>query len=216
MSAFRQRLHGTQGRMTVHVVTIHSPSVTQVHAMIAATQGFDCAPTVRVDRIDAATVKRVPAPGAEGVVFPQVRNAGDARAAVASMRYPPLGVRGFDPFLAHSRWGQAMPENASEIEDRLIFCLLVETRDAVETIDAMFDLPPDTGLMGQFGHPDLLAAMAQVERAAQAAGNPLGNVGPTGAQAQGLFARSYRVIAGFDALWPKAMAAEAQAWCRRG
>lgn len=250
MSTFRQRLHETQDRMTMHIVTIPSPAVPQAmaaagadaviidmehgaighaeaHALIAATQGFDCAPFVRVPRIDAADVKRVLDLGAEGIVFPLVRTAQDARDAVASMHYPPRGVRGFGPFLAHSRWGQSMPDYARDAETHLTCCLLVETRDAIDNIDAicavdgidllvpaMFDLSSDMGLMGQFDHPDLLAAMARVEAAAHKAGIPLGNVGLTQDQAQGCFARGYRIIAGFDALWLSARAAETQSWCK--
>ena len=111
------------------------------------------------------------------------------------------------------------------IEDRLICCLLVETRDAIENIDdicavpgidllipAQFDQSTDLGIPGQFDHPDFTAAIAKVEAAANAAGLPLGNVGLAKPQADALFAKGYRVICGFDLLWLKAAAAETQSW----
>lgn len=251
MATMKQRLAETDDRMTMHIVTVPSPVMTQAlaaagadsllidmehgaigyaecHAMIAAMAGTRCAPIVRVAEIDEALVKRVLDLGAEGICFPLVRTAEDARRAVASMRYPPNGRRGFGPFISHSHYQLGMVEYAKSIEDRLICCLLVETADAVENIDeicavegidlivpAMFDLSTDLGRMGQFDHPDVLVAFGKVETAAKAAGIPLGNVGLTEAQAKGLFERGYRVIAGFDLIWLKAKAEETQGWCGR-
>lgn len=245
---FKDRLSDPTKRLTAHVCTIPSATVTQAmaaagsdaviidlehgaidyataHAMIAATAGTSCAPLVRVTENDAAQVKRVLDLGAEGIVFPLIRSAEDAARAVASLRYPPNGTRGFGPFLAHSRWGTSLMDYRETVDGRLICCLLVETRDAIENIEticavpgidaiipAQFDLSTDLGISGQFNHPDFLAAIAKVEAAANAAGIPLGNVGLAKPQADALFAKGYRIIAGFDILWLKAMATETQSW----
>jgi len=248
MADFKHRLHNTQKPMSMHVCTIPSAVVTQAlaaagadaviidmehgaidhgsaHAMIAATQGTACAPFVRLAEIDAAQVKRALDLGAEGIVFPLIRSAEDARRAMAAMRYPPDGNRGFGPFIAQSRWATTLPGYAAAMQDNLVCCLLVETRDAIENIDAIcavegidllvpavFDLSTDLGLMGQMDHPDLLSAMAKVEAAAKSAGIPLGNAALTKQQAEALIARGYRVIAGFDVLWLREKTAEAQGW----
>jgi 4-hydroxy-2-oxoheptanedioate aldolase len=197
------------------------------HALIAATAGTDCAPLVRVAENVPAKVKRVLDLGAEGVVFPLIRTAEDAERAVASLHYPPNGMRGFGPFMAHARWGTPLLEYREAVDDKIVCCLLIETRDAVDNIEAIcavpgidlivpatFDLSTDLGVSGQFDHPDLQAALATVEAAAKAAGIPLGAVGLSEAQAKGLFERGYRVICGFDLLWLQAKAAEAQSWTR--
>ena len=163
--------------------------------------------------------------GAEGIVFPLIRDAEDAEKAVASLHYPPRGTRGFGPFIAHSAAGTDLMGYRAAVDGTLTCCLLVETREAVEHIEeicavpgidllvpAQFDLSTDLGITGQFDHPDFLAALSKVEAAAQAAGIPLGNAALNAPQAESYFAREYRVIAGFDVLWRKAKAAEAQAW----
>lgn len=108
----------------------------------------------------------------------------------------------------------------------VVWCaVFVETRDAIENIEAIcavlgidaiipaqFDLSTDLRVSGQFDHPDFLAAIAKVEAAAVTAGISLGNVGLAKPQADALFAKGYRIIAGFDILWLKAKAAETQAW----
>lgn len=244
----KEKLSDPSKRVTAHVCTIPSATVTQAiaaaggdavfidmehgaidyataHAMIAATAGTSCAPLVRVQENDAAQVKRVLDLGAEGIAFPLIRTAEDAERAVASLRYPPNGVRGFGPFLAHSRWGTSLMDYRETVDGQLVCVLLVETRDAVENIEkicqvpgidaiipAQFDLSTDLGISGQFDHPDFLEAIATVEKAANAAGIPLGNVGLNKPQAEALFAKGYRIIAGFDILWLKAMAAETQSW----
>jgi len=246
----KEKLADPNRKLTAHVCTIPSATVPQAmaaagsdaviidmehgavdyasaHAMIAATAGTECAPLVRIMENDPAQVKRVLDLGAEGIVFPLIRNAADAEKAVASLRYPPHGTRGFGPFLAHSRWGTSLLDYREAVDGHLVCCLLVETRDAIENIEeicavpgidlivpAQFDLSTDLGISGQFDHPDFQAAIAKVEKAANAAAIPLGNVGLAKPQADALFAKGYRVIAGFDILWIKAVAAETQSWTR--
>ncbi|MBF9031213.1 2,4-dihydroxyhept-2-ene-1,7-dioic acid aldolase [Rhodobacterales bacterium HKCCE3408] len=233
----------------MHIITVPSPVVTQAvaasgadsvlidlehgavdygtaHAMIAATQGTGCAPLVRVSEIREAEVKRVLDLGAEGICFPLVRTAEDARRAVASLRYPPEGTRGFGPFIAQSRWGTDMPGYRPKVADEIVSCLLVETRDAVENIEeicavpgidmlvpAQFDLSTDLGVPGQFDHPDFVSAVSRVRAAAARAGIPTGQIALTAEQAAKNFAEGYRVIAGVDAIWLRAAAAAAQSWC---
>ncbi len=249
MTSLKHRLQNTSDRLALHVCTIPSATVPQAmaaagadgviidmehgavdhgsaHAMIAATQGFDCAPLVRVPLIDEATVKRVLDLGAEGIVFPLVRTAADAERAVASMRYPPRGSRGFGPFIAQSRWQSTLPNFAADTEDHLVCCLLIETREAVENIEeicaiegidllvvAMFDLTTDLGHMGQFDHPEVLAAMERIEAAANDRNIPLSSNALSEDQAKTLFARGYRAIAGFDLLWIRAQTAAMKGWC---
>lgn len=206
----------------------HAPAgMETVHAMIAATQGAGCAPIVRIPAIDEATVKRVLDMGAEGICFPLLRSAADARRCVASLRYPPDGVRGFGPFVAHSRWGVSMPDYLAGPAKDVVSVLLIETVDAVnaieeivqvEGVDSMvvagFDLSTDLGVPGQFDHPDYLAAVARIEAAAFSAGVPLGTSAFEQAQADAAFAKGYRMIAGFDILWLKGAAGQMMSWVK--
>ena len=202
---FKAKLADPNRRLTQHICTIPSAVVTQAivaagsdsvvidmehgavdfasgHAMIAATAGTSCAPLVRVSVNDPVQVKRVLDLGAEGIVFPLIRSADDARAAVASMRYPPNGVRGFGPFIAQSRWGTSLADHLEIVDGNLVSSLLIETPEAVAHIEeicavpgidlitpALFDLSTTMGLSGQFDHPDFIAAVTRVETAGKAA-----------------------------------------------
>jgi 4-hydroxy-2-oxoheptanedioate aldolase len=242
------RLRDTRDPLSMQLCTIPSGVVTQAlaaagsdcvvvdlehgavdhasaHAMIAATAGTACAPMVRVAANDPVHVKRALDLGAEGIMFPLIEGVQDARDAVASLRYPPGGTRGFGPFIAQSRWGAQLTTYRHAVEDHLVCCLLIETRGAVEAIEeicavpgvdlvvpAQFDLSTALGISGQFDHPEFLAAVARIERAAIGAGVPLCGAAFSRPQAEALLARGYRMVAGFDVLWLRAQAAEMRSW----
>lgn len=248
MDRLKYRLAHTEDRVALHIATIPSPVVTQAmaaagadgiiidlehgavdygtaQAMIAATAGTRCSPLVRIAKNDPAQVKRALDLGAEGICFPLIRTAQDAKDAVAAMRYPPRGVRGFGPFIAQSYWRSDLTTFRKDTEDSLVTMLLIETRDAVENIEeicavegidilvtAMFDLTTDLGHMGQFDHPEVQEAVQRIEKAAQDAGIPIGSNALDAAMAKRLFARGYRAIAGFDILWIRAKTAEFKDW----
>ena len=250
MPTLKAKLADPDQRLSMHLCTIPSATVTQAmaaagadaviidlehgavdygsaHAMIAATSGSDCAPLVRVAKNDEAHVKRVLDLGAEGIVFPLIKTAEDARRAVASLRYPPVGNRGFGPFIAHSHWKVGLLDFAAEMDGKLVCCLLIETVEAIENIDeicavegidliipAQFDLSTALGVSGQFDHPDFIAAMEKAENAAKAANIPLGGIGMSKEQAESLFAKDYRVIAGFDLLFLKAAVVACTGWAK--
>ncbi|MCG6903795.1 MAG: hypothetical protein LJE68_14050 [Rhodobacter sp.] len=250
MPSLKHRLADTDNLLTFYMCTIPSPVVTQAiaasgvdsviidmehgaidhaqaHAMIAATQGTGCAPLVRIPETTDANVKRVLDLGAEGIMFPLISNAEDARNAVAAMTYPPEGRRGFGPFLAQSRWNTDIFGYLSGAARELTCCILAETAEAVENIDeicavpgidiivpAQFDLSTSLGIPGQFDHPDFIDATQRIEQAAKDAGIPLGGVAFTQEQASILIAKGYRGFTQFDVLTLRSAAGQLNSWCK--
>jgi 4-hydroxy-2-oxoheptanedioate aldolase len=194
-----------------------------MHAMIAA---CPCAALVRVPSIDEAAAKVALDAGADGVVFPLIRSADDARRAVAAVRYPPEGTRGWGPFVAHSRFGTALPHHLAEAGPQAVCVVLLETAEAVEHADeilavpgidvafvAPFDLSTALGVHGRFDAPELLDAVATLEDAARRHGVALGGAALTPEQAQALLARGHTFLAtGIDVLMLKAATAETLGW----
>jgi 2-dehydro-3-deoxyglucarate aldolase len=133
-------------------------------------------PLVRVTSNDPDQIKRVMDAGAHGVIVPMICSRADAERAVSSIYYPEKGRRGvgltrahqFGPgFAAYTEW---LPENAVVIVQiehidaisqlRPIFC--------VDGVDGYFigpyDLSASMGMAGRFEKPDVMAAMAEIQR----------------------------------------------------
>jgi 4-hydroxy-2-oxoheptanedioate aldolase len=196
-----------------------------MHAMIAATAGTACAALVRVPAIDEAEVKAALDAGAEGIVYPLIRSAEDARRCVELVTYPPGGSRGWGPFAAHSRFGTSLPEYSAAVGSHVTCCVLIETAEAVQDIDAIvqtpgidfaavapFDLTSALGVEGRFDAPVYLDAVAAVEGAALGR-VPLCGVAFTREQSVALAGKGYRVLLnGFDVLMLKQLTAGFKDW----
>ena len=112
-----------------------------MHAMVAATAGTNCAPLVRVNSIEEAETKAALDAGAEGILFPLVRTAADAERCVSYLTYPPTGLRGWGPFVAHSRHQTSLFDYAGRVGPEIACGLLLETVEAVENIEEILRVP---------------------------------------------------------------------------
>lgn len=175
--------------------------------MIAASQGTPCAPIVRIREIDPELAKPVLDSGAYGVIFPMVKTAEEAELAVASLRYPPKGVRGIGPIMASVRWGITAAEYLKQANNELMTIVLIEHIEAVRNIKkilavkgidvaqiAPFDLSASLGRPGELNHPEVKKAIATAEGAIRRSGIPLGGLAQTVENAQRMVARGYRAI----------------------
>jgi 4-hydroxy-2-oxoheptanedioate aldolase len=178
-----------------------------LHAMIAATAGTACAPLVRVPGIDEAEAKVALDAGAEGILFPMVRSAGDVERCVAAVTYPPGGSRGWGPFAAHARHAVSAGVYSTAVGPHMLCCVQIETLEAVQDIDAIvrvpgvdlvmiapFDLSCALGIEGRFDEPRFVEAVATVERAVAGSGIALCGVALDADRAADLAARGYRAL----------------------
>jgi 4-hydroxy-2-oxoheptanedioate aldolase len=200
-----------------------------LHAMVAATAGTGCAPLVRVPRRDEGWVKPALDLGAEGIVFPQICTAEEAAECVSLTRYPPGGRRGWGPFVAHARWGVGLQDYLPQRADETVCVLLIETRAAVENIEAIcrvegvdamiiaqFDLAVELGVPGRFDAPEFRDAFAHLERAILAKGIPLGAAALSREQTRALLNRGHRLpVHGFDVLMLAGLVRQAAEWRKR-
>ena len=157
----------------------------KMHLM--AMKGSPCASLVRVPWNDPVLVKPVLDMGADGVIFPMVRNADDVEQAVAACRYPPEGVRGFGPLRPLDYGRQNATEYCREANENLIVIVQIELLEAVENIEEILrvpgltsiafgpqDLSASMGLRTEPKRPEVRATMAQVIEKAKAANIPVG------------------------------------------
>lgn len=96
---------------------------------------------VRIPWNDPVLAKRVLEMGPDGIVFPMVNNASEAKAAMDSCLYPPDGTRGFGPFRA-IQYGILDAEEYVRLKSKeMCRFVQIESRQAVENLEHMADVP---------------------------------------------------------------------------
>jgi 4-hydroxy-2-oxoheptanedioate aldolase len=149
-----------------------------LETLVAVTQSTPAAALVRVQGNDPLQIAAALDAGASGIVVPRIGSAEEALAAVAATRYPPVGERGFGPARASAY--RADPGYLANANDDILLAVQVETRSAVEDLDAILavdevdliflgpgDLSVSLGI--GFPSPELDRALADVVTRAQQA-----------------------------------------------
>jgi len=143
-----------------------------VHCQVL--EGLGVVPFSRLPAIRPEYFKWALDAGARGVIVPWVRNAEDARNAVAYTRYAPEGMRGAALTRVHD-FGSAFDTYTHSANEQTMLVLMIEHIDAVNQIDDIlsvkgvdaifigpYDLAGSMGLMGETRHPRVAEAIQQV------------------------------------------------------
>jgi len=170
----------------------HGPiTLESLRAILLATRGAKAVPITRVPANETWLAKRVLDEGSLGVVFPFTSTRELAERAVASCRYPPLGVRGFGPAFALSRYGMDAPEYVRFANENVVVVVIIEQKEAVDNIETIASVPGlgvlfvgvndlsySLGVGGRTTDPLVEQALAKVLEAGRRHGVPVGY--PTG------------------------------------
>jgi 4-hydroxy-2-oxoheptanedioate aldolase len=182
------------------------------HAMILATAGTPAVPLARIAMNAPWLAKPLLDAGVLGINMPMVNTKADAEAAARAVRYPPHGDRMWGPFWAPLRWDLPMRDYMHAANEAVISMITIEHIEAVRNIDQILDAPDiDLAVIGpgdlatslghyaQPDHPDVLAAIRQVEAAVLKRGIPLGGPAFNADHANRMTDAGYRLIGlGFD------------------
>ena len=142
------------------------------------------APLVRVRGVDDPDVSLLLDAGVAGIVFPDVNTIADARRAVETVRFAPLGRRSVG---GGHPWFDFKPMPTGELMARLnaetLLACMIETVEGLANVEAIAavpgidvlhvgsnDLLADMGKAGQFECPEIVEAQARVIAAARANG----------------------------------------------
>jgi 4-hydroxy-2-oxoheptanedioate aldolase len=169
----------------------HGPNdLSTVIDQLRVLEGGPATPVVRPAWNDPVLIKRLLDAGAPTLLVPFVRNALEAAQAVAATRYPPRGIRGVATSQRASRWGQRT-DYVQRYEQELCVIVQLETAAslvaleaiaAVPGVDALFigpsDLAADMGHLGEPGHPEVQAAIADAVARCQRLRKPVGTFAP--------------------------------------
>ena len=138
---------------------------------------------VRVPEGDVTRATRILDSGGQGVIFPHVQNADEAKAFSAACRFPPVGTRSLNyggPQLEYENLPAS--EVMEGINAETLIVMMIETPEAVDNaadiaavngVDVLLvggsDLSATMGIPGQFNNPDFIDAVGKVVDAAVAA-----------------------------------------------
>lgn len=142
---------------------------------------------VRIAANEPARFKRALDVGAGGIMVPWINTAAEAQAAVASLRYPPRGIRGVAKMNRACDFGSTFADYYAQSHERLVLMAQIETPEgvanaaaiaAIDGVDVLFigpmDLTTSLGVQDQYDHPRYRDAVRQVSAAARAAGKATG------------------------------------------
>jgi len=179
---------GVLGFEFVWIEGEHSPLDKQtILGHIVACKAGNTAAFVRIPWNDPVLAKPILEMGIDGIIFPFIRTAEEAKAAVAACRYPPKGIRGYGPRRANRYGTQPNAEYLESVDESFLKIMQIEHIDAVNNLEEILavdgvdtivvgpnDLSGSVGLLGQTRHPDVLALMDTIAAKSKKAGVPFG------------------------------------------
>lgn len=156
--------------------------------LVAWFKATPVAPFVRVPQGLYHFLARTMDAGALGVMVANVETAEQARAAVRSVKYAPLGARGIGLGTAHTDYVVPEPsEYLREANANTTVICQIESATGVKNLEAIaatqgvdvlwvghYDLSQSLGIVGQFHHPLLIEALKSVVSAARKFGKAAG------------------------------------------
>lgn len=158
-------------------------SVETCYNLVRAADAAGIASIVRVPDISAETILAYADSGVGGVIGPHVRNAADAKALVAALRYAPLGIRGASAGSRAANFGvtQSPRDYFGAVDTHPVAMALLEDIEAydddleaigkVDGLDVFclgkMDLSISAGVPGDLGHE---AVQSRLRKAADVGG----------------------------------------------
>ena len=112
-------------------------------AMLQAISATPAIPLARVQKSDPALVMHLLDAGAYGIICPSLSTVEEVEEFVSSCRYPPVGQRSFGPARGVLYGGS---DYAARADAEILAIAMIETRAAVENIEAIMSVPELDGV----------------------------------------------------------------------
>lgn len=156
----------------------------EVANIIAVARGIGMPAMVRIPEMRREHALKFMEMGASGLLLPNTETAEQAKMLVDCAKYAPLGHRGVSLSRPHTDFKKVSGASyMPQANDETILMCQIESRKgvenveqiiAVEGIDVAFigpnDMSQDYGILGQFDHPEIVAAFEKIIAAAAANG----------------------------------------------
>lgn len=157
-----------------------------INAIIATNAG-GCAAVVRVVDHSVGNIKPILEAGPDGIIFPLVNTAEDARRCIEVCKYPPMGIRGFGPRRAQMYGGIPDADFYAQANDSVLLIMQCERKESVDNLEEILAVPGVDGIIcglndlsasvnkfGQINDPEVVDMVDQIITKCQKAGKPFG------------------------------------------
>jgi 4-hydroxy-2-oxoheptanedioate aldolase len=110
--------------------------------VIRSCEGAGCAPLVRVADLSPAAFQAALDLGAHGLIVPRITSAKDAHLAVQYSKYPPLGVRGYNPFTRAANYAAPESNQHGKLNnDYTMVGVIIENKQAYAELPDILGIP---------------------------------------------------------------------------
>lgn len=133
--------------------------------MVMAAQAEDCATLIRVGENNEMAILKALETGTNGVIVPHIETVKDREQAIAAVKYPPLGNRGFTPYTRAGGYAYAAHQTNRE-NTRTITGIIVEGKRGIDNLSEIlkaaeldlvylgsYDLSVALGVPGEVTNP---------------------------------------------------------------
>ena len=167
----------------------HGPfEISQIIIQMQAIARYQhCSTVVRIASDDPILMKRLMDAGVQSFIIPMIESAEQADRMVKALRYPPNGTRGVGTALARAAQWNRVNNYFKLADDEMCLITQIESVKGVEALDDILklegvdvvflgpaDLAGSMGLLGQPGHPDVVASVKSCIQKIVAAGKTPG------------------------------------------
>ena len=155
--------------------------------MAEAIHAGGAAAFVRVPNHEMAHIKPVIECGPDGVIFPMVNTAEQARQCVSICTYPPKGTRGFGPLRGIDYGLKSLDEYLETVDASMLKLMQCEHVESVNNLDEILEVPGVDAIVcgpmdlsvsinkhGQFADPEVRALMQVIIDKCKAHKKPFG------------------------------------------
>jgi len=167
----------------------HGPfDLSVLDACVRACEGAGCSPMVRVPGPNQFIIQSVMDLGIHGLVVPQILDAASAQHALRCMKYPPEGIRGYNPFTRAAFYANAVNNKMGKLNNTFALrSVIIENMTACNSIDeilgikdldmvyvGIYDLSVAMGHEGNAQHPEVIRFLEMAVRKTRDSGKVAG------------------------------------------
>ncbi len=157
--------------------------------LINTAKAHNCFAMVRPSSINKDSIQQALDNGAHGIQVPNVENVQDAMLVVDYAKYPPIGSRGYSPFVPSSNYQNNGPSWNIQMNELLVTGINVEGKEGIESIDSimsidgidiifvgLFDLSKALGIAGEVQNKIVIDKLKDVIKSAKKHKKSIGTI----------------------------------------